>query len=173
MADNRPSLIREATDAGILGALAVAAWFFLLDVLEGQPLRTPSVLGQVLLLGQATPVTDRVLFGAVMVYTPVHFGAFVVFAFGVTKLVHLAIKETAFLFALMIVFVVFEAAFFMVTYVFFTETAGLFPWWSVLVANTLAAVAMGAYYWRAHPELVQDLARQPLGDVAGPPHPPA
>ena len=38
---------------GALGASAVAGWFLLTDLLQGRPLSTPSVLGQVILFGIA------------------------------------------------------------------------------------------------------------------------
>ena len=31
-------------------------------------------------------------------------------------------------------------------------------WWSVLLGNLLAAVAMSAYLWRVHPKLREELA---------------
>lgn len=165
------SLFREGTDSGFLGAIAVAVWFLLLDVIRGVPLLTPSVLGQVLLFGEAQPVMDHAVFGAVLAYTVVHFAAFVAFGIGMTELFHLAAKEPMFIFAVLIVFVVFEFFFFAITFTFFTGTEGLFPWWSVLVANTLASVVMGVYLWKKHPSIKRALQRQSLGDVAGPPHP--
>jgi hypothetical protein len=43
------------------------------------------------------------------------------------------------------------------------ETRSLFPVWSVLVANTLAAIGMGIYLWRHHPDLQRELRETPLG----------
>ena len=45
----------EGTYAGAIGGTVVAGWFLILDLLQGHPLRTPSVLGQVLLFGRDTP----------------------------------------------------------------------------------------------------------------------
>lgn len=42
------SVTREGARAGVVGALAVAAWFFLVDLIAGQPLATPEALGAAL-----------------------------------------------------------------------------------------------------------------------------
>jgi hypothetical protein len=35
-------------------------------------------------------------------------------------------------------------------------------WWTIAAANVLAALAMGAYLWRAHPELRAAMERKDL-----------
>ena len=49
------------------------------------------------------------------------------------------------------------------TYAVFHETRYLFPWWSVLAANTLSLGAMGIYLYRRHPGLRLQYQREPLG----------
>ena len=66
-------------------------------------------------------------------------------------------------FGLMIVAVVFELFFFMVTFMLFAGTLYLFPWWSVLTANTLALLAMGFYLRARHPSLSRRYASESLG----------
>lgn len=161
MADDQHSLFREGAEAGVLGALAVALWFLLMDVLHGQPFLTPSVLGQVVLFGRDTPALAAVP-EAIAAYTGVHFLAFVLLGVGVARIVDLAAHEPVFRFLLFMLFVSFEVFFLGVTYIFFAETAGMFPWWSILVANTLAAVAMAVYFRYRHPSLVQARG-EPLG----------
>ena len=68
MAERSHSIPAEGTDVGIIGGLAVAVWFLVLDTIAGHPLLTPSLLGQVVLMGDPTP--DRsVIFGAILLYT--------------------------------------------------------------------------------------------------------
>jgi hypothetical protein len=43
------------------------------------------------------------------------------------------------------------------------STHEVFPFWAVLVANTLAAVCMGAYLWRRHPAFRRSIRETPLG----------
>ena len=54
----------EGTWIGLIGASVVALWFLARDVAAGHPLRTPSVLGQVLLMGESTPNVDELDFTA-------------------------------------------------------------------------------------------------------------
>jgi hypothetical protein len=149
--------------AGGLGALVVAVWFLILDLARGQALLTPSVLGQILLQGRATPDTSAVQPDAVFLYTVFHILAFVLFGIGVTKVVHLAVNVPALRFGLVMLFVVFEVFFWGFTYVFLEGTRGIFPRGSILIANTLAALVMATYLWRRHPALKRAILHEPLG----------
>jgi hypothetical protein len=73
MAERSHSIPAEGTDVGIIGGLAVALWFLVLDTIAGKPLLTPSLLGQVVLMGDPTPETDSIIFGAILLYTAFHF----------------------------------------------------------------------------------------------------
>ena len=157
------SVLKEGAVAGMLGAFAVAVWFLALDVYQGRALFTPSVLGQILLMGRSAPTTEAVDSTAVLLYTAFHFVTFVVFGMLVTKLVHLAINIPVLRFGLVMLFVVFEVFFWGFTYMFFAGTRGLFPRGAILIANTLAAVAMATYLWRRHPSLKRALRHEPLG----------
>ncbi len=160
---HRHDLLREGIITGTIGAVAVAGWFLVIDLLQGRFLATPNVLGQVMLFGISNPVLTPVQAGPVVAYTLLHIGAFIGFAIAVTHLVHLALYSPLVRFALMIIAVVFELFFFMVTYTLFTGTSNLFPWWSVLAANTLSLVAMSRYLVRRHPGLKRQYRRAPLG----------
>jgi len=157
------SVRREGLISGGLAALTVALWFLLVDVINGRPLYTPSVLGQILLLGAPTAVTDKIDTVAVGVYTAFHFAAFALFGLIVTKLVHLAVNVPVIRFGIVMLFIVFEVFFWGFTYLFFEQTRGLFPRGSILVANTLAAVVMASYLWHRHPTLKRALKHEALG----------
>jgi hypothetical protein len=162
MARHRHDLLREGLTTGIIGAVAVAGWFLIADLAQGRPLATPSVLGQVILYGRTAPVVTPVEFGPALAYTLLHVGAFVLFGIGVTELVHLAMTSPLARFGLMIVAVVFELFFFLVTFTLFAGTV-LFPWWSVLAANSLALLAMGYYLATRHRSLGRRFAGEALG----------
>jgi len=63
--------------AGMIGALAVAIWFLILDILSGRPLYTPALLGTVLLHGgkaAASGITIAPM--EIAAYTAFHFLTF-------------------------------------------------------------------------------------------------
>jgi len=161
----RHSVWNEGTDVGLIGGVAVAVWFLVLDLLAGRPLRTPSVLGQVVLFGNARPDVMNVDLGAVLLYTVVHFAAFALFGVLLTKIVHLATDNPVVRFALLMVFLVFEVFFYGILTMLSASTLNLFPFWTVIVANTIAAVVMGLYLWRTHPAFRESMASTPLGDI--------
>jgi hypothetical protein len=155
----------EAGFVGAIGAFVVAFWYLIIDTIAGHPLRTPSVLGQVLLFGQSRPSIDQVDFGAVVAYTAVHFGLFFIFGYVIVRMVHWAIYQPIVRYALLQVFLVFEVFFYGVIAFASVATRALFPFWTVLIANTLAALAMGYYLWRTHPAARRILRETPLGDA--------
>jgi hypothetical protein len=165
MLDNSHSVMSEGIDVGIIGALAVAVWFLILDTIAGHPFQTPSLLGQVVLFGNSRPETSRVVFGAILVYTAFHFAVFALLGMGLVALVHWGEREPAVRYALLPVFLVFEVLFYGLLEVFSERTNELFPLWEVLVANTLAAVCMGAYLWLRHPDFRAACRETPLGDA--------
>ena len=160
---HKHDLLREGIIAGFIGAFAVAGWFLITDLLQGRPFSTPSVLGQVILYGITDPVVSPPVAGPTIAYTLLHFGAFALFGVAATQMVHLAIASALARFGLMIMAVVFELFFFMMTFALFAGTSYLFPWWSVLAANTLSLLAMSYALFRRHPGLKQQFEREPLG----------
>jgi hypothetical protein len=159
----RHSIISEATDAGFLGAITVALWFLLYDSITGRPLRTPSVLGQLFLLGEPNPDTNSVVFSAVVMYTVVHFLVFLAFSFLVATLVRAAATNGFWRFAVVVLFVVFELFFYIFLRAFSPEVANTFPGWTIAVGNLLATGAMGLYFWKRYPEIQEKLEEVPLG----------
>jgi hypothetical protein len=161
---------REGVIAGLLGAGAVALLFFVRDAIQGVPFLTPSVLGQVIMFGVSTPVTDRALFAAVLSYTGLHLVVFIVFGLLLAGFVRVATTQPAFRFALVVLFIFFEFFFVMLAYMLHESTRALFPLGLVLVANLVAAVVMATYLWRHHPALRRAVRRDPLGTGSGSGH---
>lgn len=163
MARHHHELFREGLFTGLVGAAAVAGWFLLTDLAQGRPLSTPSILGQVILYGITAPAVTPVQTGPLIAYTLLHLGAFVLFGIAVTHVVHLAMASPLARFGLMMLAVVFEVFFLIMIYAVFKGTSELFPWWSVLAANTLALLAMGYYLKLSHPGLRHQYEKEPLG----------
>lgn len=165
MLANSHSTIAEGTDVGIIGGLAVAIWFLILDTIAGHPFQTPSLLGQVVLFGDARPDTSQLVFGAILVYTAFHFAVFALLGMGLVALVHWAVRDAVVRYALLPVFLVFEVMFYGLLEVLSERTNLLFPFWAVVSANTLAAFCMGLYLWIRHPDFRRSIHDTPLGDA--------
>jgi len=168
MVDPQHSAVREGVFAGIMGAAVVAAWFLILDmVIQGRPLFTPNLLGQ-LVLARGTPVDLATLRpGLIAGYTVLHFVLFALFGIALTHLVHLAARYHIWRFALLLLVVVFEVFFIGFSFMFFAGTKGVFHWWAILIGNTAALVVMGSYLLRTHPALRELMSREELGSGLG------
>jgi hypothetical protein len=165
MLDKPHSTLSEGTDVGIIGGLAVALWFLLLDSLAGHPFQTPSLLGQVVLFGDSTPDTRHLVFGAILVYTAFHFAVFALLGMGLVALVHWGVRDPVVRYSLVPIFLVFEVLFYGLLEVFSERTNELFPFWTVIGANTLAALSMGIFLWVRHPDFRAAVRETPLGDA--------
>ena len=162
MAERSHSIPAEGTDVGIIGGLAVALWFLVLDIIAGHPLLTPSLLGQVVLMGDSTP--DRsVIFAAILLYTAFHFIVFALLGMGLVAVVQWCIYNSVLRYSLLPIFLAFEVAFYGLLEVLSERTGELFPFWAVVSANTLAAVSMGLYLWIRHPAFRRSIRDTPLG----------
>ncbi len=163
MVHHRHSLAREGAVTGVIGALVVAAWFFIIDVAHGHPFATPSALGEVFVFGSTAPSLTVIDPWAVAAYTILHLMVFTVIGMTLTSLFHAAMVSPLARPALLMSFIVFEFFFFGVTLLYDARTGPLFPGWSVLLANFFSAVAMGGYLWRHHPSIKRSIHKLPLG----------
>ncbi len=155
--------MREGVITGILGALVVALFYFVMDVTRGLPLLTPSVLGEVFVLRRPDVLVSSVDTTAVLMYSGVHLLMFVAFGLLLTALVTRAETSSVARYAVLQLFIVFMLFFLGVLAIASETTRGLFPLWSVLTANTIAAFVMGAWIWRRHPRLQRAMGHTPLG----------
>ena len=110
MTESKHAVLEEGTDAGILGATAVVIWYFILDLLAGKPLATPSILGQIVILGDRTPDTEVLVPKAIAWYTFFHFFLFAIFGTVVAWMVKRCVHQDIFRFALLMLFVAAQVA---------------------------------------------------------------
>jgi hypothetical protein len=142
---------RDGISAGLLGALGVALWFFLLDVIDGTPLATPEILGRgtFRLLGRDAELSPM---GHIVGYSIVHVAVFIGIGVLVNRIVVVSRRTPAVLAGLLLLFVVLQTGFQLLP-VLFAET----PEWSSLswvrigFANLFASFLMGVYIWRREP----------------------
>jgi hypothetical protein len=145
------NILREGAVAGVIGATAVAVWFFVVDLIGGRPLFTPNTLGTGLLsiFGQSPePVAVNVI-----AYTIFHYAAFIVVGILAVVLVHAGERTPSVLAGSMILFVAIEIGFYGLVVLLEETVLGNFAWYQILAGNLLAAALMGTYLWRAHPAL--------------------
>jgi hypothetical protein len=141
----------EGVISGTIGAAAVAIWFLVVDVLAGQPLFTPAVLGTALLTSMGYVPTGVLV--PVLIYTVFHVVAFVLVGWCAVVMVHAASRDIAMLYGIVILFVVVEGGFYGFVYMLDVSLLGSIAWVQILPANLLAAFLMGGWLWRTHPFL--------------------
>ena len=157
----RPVVMRGLV-TGLIGAVAVAAWFFVRDLAAGVPLHTPAALGSALLLGAAGPADVSVSLGLVATYTVVHVAAFIVAGVALVALAEQVERVPTMAFLVVLTFIVLEALVVATLAVAAEWGLGTIGWWSVAVGNLLAVLAMGWQVWRTHPLLQRRLFREPM-----------
>ena len=144
------AVLREGVVAGVLGAAVVALWFFVIDGIHGEWLRTPTLLGSAL-LRQDNPTA------AVLSYTIVHGVAFIAFGIVGALLMAGAERQPMLIFALVILFTCFEIFFFGAVIIAASWVMDELAGWTIFVGNVLAAGAMLVYYFAQHRGLARRL----------------
>ncbi len=156
---DHPVLARGAVN-GLIGAAVVAVWFFLVDLANGSPFRTPAALGSALLLGASGPGEIIATFGLVAVYTLVHVAAFVVAGIVFVALAEQVERVPAMALLVLLTVILLEGLVLATIGVGAQWVLGTVGWLSVAVANALAVVAMGWQVWRTHPTLQRRLLHE-------------
>jgi hypothetical protein len=153
----RNPIVREGVTAGLLGAATVAIWFLAIDFIMGQPLETPILLGRAF-FAMFTPAEMPLLL-VLVGYTTFHLVAFTVVGLITAAIVQRAVTEPTVLAGALVLFVMFEVGFHALLSIFGSvPLLGVLAWYRVAVGNLTAAVSMGLYIWKVHPELKAELA---------------
>ena len=147
---------QEGIVAGILGGLAVAVWFLVVDLVQGRPLYTPTVLGQALFGRGAGPATYQGLppsLEMVAMFTWVHLLVFAVVGVVVSRLIAMVERHPSLGFGFVLLFVILEACFTAAMMIVAAPVLQALTWPAILVANLLAAAVMAGYFWLRHPAM--------------------
>ena len=147
-------VFRDGVLAGIIGATAIAVWFFVVDLIAGQPFFTPTTLGRAVFSVLGTvPETESPIVH-VLAYTAFHYAVFIALGIVAAAMVRLAGDEPSVLLGFVILFVSFEVGFYAFVAVLSQVTPlGQLAWWQVMIGNLIAAAAMGFFLLRRHPVL--------------------
>jgi len=152
--------IREGLITGLIGAVLVAVWFLIADLMSGRPpFFTPAALGSALLRGATSTEAVDLSVSTVLGYTVVHLAAFVL-----TGLVAAAIFSAAenvaeaFLLGGVLLFVTFEVFSIGLLAIVSQWLLDTLNWWNIAIANLVAAASMGAYLVHSHRRLIEDVA---------------
>jgi hypothetical protein len=155
--NGRPSVVREGIIAGLIGAAVVAVWFLIFDIARGRPFLTPGLLGAWVFHGVTSPVGLDPAVGPILGYTVLHGLAFIAFGVVASTMIAASEREPTLFIAFVILFACFEAFFFGVVGAIGQSMLGALVWWSILIGNLLASVAMLAYFFRRHAALPRSL----------------
>jgi hypothetical protein len=159
-------ILREGFVVGLIGAAAVAVWFFLVDLVAGRPLFTPAMLGSAVFWEVRDPAMVEVAFPAVIGYTMLHVVLFALVGMIAAALVTMVQRFPSTLFLIVVFFAIFEVGFYIVVATMAEPLLGTLAWSNVAIGNLIAALGMGYYLWRVHPEIRDELTARPLGETA-------
>lgn len=95
----------------------------------------------------------------VVAYTIFHYAAFILAGLIVSIVVHWAQSSPTVLAGALILFVMFEIGFYGISSALQESPfLGALGWGAVATGNLIAAIVMGTYMWRTHPELKSELS---------------
>lgn len=144
---------------GALGALVVAVWFLILDVIQGRPFFTPSLLGSVVFSGASAERVDSVSVVMVFAYSGLHGMLFVAWGTAIALLFSQLEKRPAVGVFLVVLFVLSEAVIFGLEVTIVPRLVGSLGAVQVGVANLLAAAVMFWFLLLRHPGVIDRLKR--------------
>jgi hypothetical protein len=155
------NVVREGISAGLIGALAIAVWFAIIDVARGKIFATPITLGTSLgsiFFGGVPPSAA----GAFIGYTIFHFAIFAIVGIVLSWVINASERTPSAFIGFAGLFVAFEVGWIGWTTVL-SQGFGQISWLQVFVANLIGAGAMGWYMWRQHPSLARRVDRVVAG----------
>jgi hypothetical protein len=147
----RADLAFDAFYSGALGGSVVALFFLVVDVMDGQPLFTPSLLGRVLFHGVAAQDVARVQLDAVAYYSIAHIAAFIALGAALAWLVHeVELHSRLPVVVLLVLFAILEVAFYAVASLALSGVVARLGIVRIAIANLLAAGLMALFFLLSH-----------------------
>jgi hypothetical protein len=158
-------VLREGFVAGCIGAAAVAAWFLLVDSINGRPFFTPAMLGSAVFWGVHDPSQVVIEYSRIIGYTMIHVSAFIIVGTIAALLAAEVEAAPPVLYVVVVLFAIFEFGFYVTVAILAQPLLGALAWWNVAIGNVIAAYGMGYYLWREHPKIAETLRLHPLGET--------
>ncbi len=160
-----PDLIVDSLYSGVLGGSAVAAFFLVVDLLDRQPLFTPSLMGSVLLYGVAAEDVAGVQLGAVAYFSIVHIVTFAALGAALSMVVHeVELHSRHPIAVLLVLFAIVEVAFFALAPLALPGVIARLGIARVGIANLLAAGAMALFFILYHRSAAREKLKHNLAD---------
>lgn len=159
-------LLVQGIATGLVGAAAVALWFFTLDVAAGRPFRTPAALGSAVFLGAGGISEVRVTVGIVSAYTALHVGAFVLAGVAFVRVATALERVPSLLYLTLLAFILLEAVSFGAMVGFAEWVVGALSLWAIGIGNLLGVAGMAWWVWRTRPALRRRVAEEGFSSAA-------
>jgi len=156
MADHR-TIWYTGFIAGSIGAISVAIWFLIVDIIVGRPFFTPAALGSVVFLGVRDPAMVSITALPVFAYTGIHCAAFVLVGIIFALLFKEAEKVPKVLWYMLEFFIILEVGFYSIVGMLFTPLLAELAWINIAAGNLISSVGMGYYFWRTQPSFRKGL----------------
>lgn len=159
MNESRARAILEAVAAGLVGFAVVALLFALLNLVQGRSVfYTAALLGGDLFYGLESPADVVIAPGPVLAYNGLHLLGFLVAGGFLRWLVGMAERIPQGWYLLVMVFLIVAPHALGLPVWFEGPVQAEIPLWYVILATTLAAVAMGGLLLALHPRLRESMA---------------
>jgi len=137
----RNSILARGLVAGVIGATILAAWFLVIDLVQGRPLYTPSFVASALIGREAVAIE----LGTIVAYTVLHYLVFLAVGLAVAWAVGKLDTTPNFLLGVVLGFLLFDIVFYGSVAVTGVNVVASLGWPVVLVGNLLAGIALMAY----------------------------
>jgi len=134
-------ILSRGAVSGVVGAAALAMWFLLVDTAQGEPFRTPAMVGNALVGLEGVEVRP----GLILLFLALHFGAFMVVGMAAAWAVSFLTRVPNLVFGLVLGFLMFDVVFFGSVAVTGVDVVAQLGWVEVLAGNILAGVAMMSF----------------------------
>lgn len=135
------NVLANGAMAGVLAATALALFFLLVDLIAGEPFRTPDFLAGIL-LDRPDAALDAT---GIAIYTVIHYASFVLTGIVVAWLMSKLPVVPGFLLGIVLGFLLFDIVFYVGLIVTGVNIVGALGWPEVLFGNLLAGVVLMGY----------------------------